>query len=98
MIKLSLIALAMAAFAPEHSIDWNDDGSLQIMLTFAPENAMDPFDEGENLLDDIAEQTCSAADSDKKDADMIDEVRVRGIAISPEGERLITISATYVCK
>ncbi|MEO9462634.1 MAG: hypothetical protein ABJ242_07860 [Marinomonas sp.] len=89
------IALLMTA---DQSVLWLDDTRLEtnVVLSFKQNTMMPNFAKAEKILKNRAKEACASKQLGEPKIE--GEVMVTAISMTPEGQRQVTLSATYACK
>lgn len=91
----TLLPLALMASGAE-SVEWLQDGRVKATTVQTIEGMMPDFDKAEKDLKLAAKTACAEKELGKPKID--GEVIVNAIGVTPEGQRQVTLSATYACR
>lgn len=95
MISALLGTFALLFAGANPTVDWVDERRVKVSADFDASNPNTLFGKGEKELKRMANEACATAYKGK--ATIEGEAMVIGIAITPEGKRQATLSATYIC-
>ena len=87
---------ALLLLSSAESTEWLADGRVKVSTTQNIKGMMPDFDKAGKDLKEMARLACAEKDKNKVKID--GEVMVNAIGVTPEGQRYVTLSATYKCK
>lgn len=87
---------ALLLLSSAESAEWLDDVRVKISTTQNIKGMMPDFDKAAKDTKSAAKMAC--ADRGLGKPKIEGEVTVNAIGVTPEGQRYVTLSATYACK